>query len=100
MFRAVDSSRGAVEATVEPHAVKVVKPAVAWSAHVTRLAADGGFTAFEAAWLARIQAAGSYPLRNALLLMFAALVDGCVMAMHWSRCGPDGGRLGKANGGG
>ena len=45
-------------------------------AHAVFLAADGGFAAFEAHRLARVEAAGPDALSDALLLMFASLVDG------------------------
>jgi hypothetical protein len=63
-------------------------------AHVPFLAADGSFAALEAAGLACIEPAGADALRDALLLVFATLVDGGGMALHRHRCG-----LGKANGG-
>jgi hypothetical protein len=100
MLGAVDGARGAVEAVVEPHAVKVSEMAISGGAHVSFLAADGGFAAFQASRLARIEAAGANSLSDALLLMFAALVDGGGMALHRGGCGAARGRLSKANGGG
>ena len=91
---AVDGARGAVEATIERDAVGAGEAAVMGGAHVSFVAADGGFAALQAVGLARVEAAGADALRDALLLVFAALVDGGGMALHRRRCG-----LGKANGG-
>ena len=91
---AVDGARSAVEAMIERDAVGAVQVAAIGSAHVSFLAPDGGFAAFEPASLARIEPAGSNALGDALLLVFASLVDGGDVALHRRWCG-----LGKANGG-
>jgi hypothetical protein len=79
---------------IQTNTVGAGKTAAAGAAHVAFLTADGDFAAFQADCLARVETAGSDALRNPLLLVFAALVDGGGMAMHGNGCG-----LGKANGG-
>jgi len=98
MFGAVDSARSTVEAMVEPHPVNAVQAAVAGGAHVAFLAAEGGFAAFQANCPSCVQAAGSDALRDAPLLVLAALIDGGGMALHGGWRGLDWGRLGKADG--
>jgi hypothetical protein len=58
-------------------------------AHQPLLAADGGFAAFKARSLPRIEAASLNAFRDALLLDFTSLVDGGGMALHGHRrrCG-------------
>jgi hypothetical protein len=97
MFGAVDSARRAVEAMVEPDAIDACKAPAVGGAHVALLAANGRFTALQTSTLAGIEPAAANALANALLLVFASLVDGGGVAMHGSRrcCGC---RLCKANG--
>lgn len=64
------------------------------------LAANGGFAAFQANGLARVEPAGPDALSDAMLLVLATLVDGGGMAVHGSRCGLGSPGLCKANGGG
>jgi len=47
MFGAINGTRGAIEAAVEPDAVYASEAATASGAHVPYLAADGSFAAFE-----------------------------------------------------
>ena len=97
MLGAVDCAGSAVEAPVEPNAIEVVEASMVGGAHVALLAPDGSFTALQTCTLAGIEPAGADALANALLLMFASLVDGGGVALHGSsgrnRCS-----LGKANG--
>jgi hypothetical protein len=77
---------------VEPDAVIVVQAPAIGGAHMAFLAADGDFAALQPVGLAGVELAGANTLANALLLVFAALVDGCGVALHGRGCG-----LGKAN---
>jgi hypothetical protein len=97
MFGAIDSARRAIEAMVETDAIGACKAPAVGGAHVALLAADGGFTALQASTLAGIEPAAADALANALLLVFASLVDGGGVALHGSRR-HRGRRLGKANG--
>jgi hypothetical protein len=99
MFGAVNGTRGAIEAAVEPDAVYAGQAATVSEAHVALLAANGGFAAFQANGLARVEAAGPDALSNAMLLVLATLVDGGGMALHGGRCGLGSAGLSKANGG-
>ena len=87
MSGAIDGARTAMQAVVEPHAV--------CGAHAVFLAADGGFTTLKACALTGVEAAGADAFTDALLLVFTALVDGCGVALHGSRCRRG---LRKANG--
>jgi hypothetical protein len=99
MFGAVNGARRAIEAAVEPDAVRAGQVATVSGAHVALLSADGGFTAFQPNDLARVEPAGADAMSNAALLMYATLVDGGGVAMHGGRCGLGNTGLRKANGG-
>jgi len=97
MFGAIDCARSPVEAVIEPGAICMCEAAMACRAHESFLVPDGGFAAFKVSRLARVEASTVDALRDALLLVFAALVDRGGMALHRSRsrCGRC---LSKANG--
>jgi len=76
MLCAVDCTRGVVQAMVEPHAGCAIETSMAGGTHVAFLASDGSLAAFQPAGLPGVQTAGPDALCDALLLMFAALVDG------------------------
>jgi hypothetical protein len=78
---------------VEPDAVIVVQASAIGGAHVAFLAANRPFAALQPDGLAGVELAAANALGNALLLVFAALVDGCGVTLHGRGCG-----LGKANG--
>lgn len=98
MVGAIDCARSAVEAMVETGAVTAVEAAVIGGAHPVRLAADGSFAALELDCLAGVDAACLDAVANALLLVVAALADGCGVALRQSRRGRGRGSLSKANG--
>ena len=91
---AVNGARAAVEPVIEAIAVTSVEAAVIRRAHHVRFTSDGGFPALQTRSLASIDAAGLNSFSNARLLVFAALADGCGVALHGCRCS-----LRKANGG-
>jgi hypothetical protein len=99
MFGAVNGARSAIEATVEPDAVRAGQVATVSGTHVALLPANGGFTAFQPDGLACVKPAGADALSDAALLMYAALVDGGGMAMHGGWRGLGNAGLCKANGG-
>jgi hypothetical protein len=88
MLGAIDGARIAVHATIEPHAIDAGKMATVRGAHAVFLTTNGGFAALQACTLGRVETPAADALPNALLLVFATLVDGCGMALHgsWSRC--------------
>jgi len=86
MLVAVDSARGAVEPVVEPDAVPAGQTAMIGYAHVVFLAANGGLAALQPGALTGIEPAAADALRNALLLVLAALVDDCGVALHGHGC--------------
>jgi hypothetical protein len=100
MFCAVDGARGTVEAVVQTDPIRTSETAAMGETHVAFLPADGGFAAFQAHCLARVEPATSNSLCDTLLLMFAALVDGGGVALRRSSSRSVGNRLGNANGGG
>ena len=99
MFRAVDGARRTVEAMVQTDPIRTSETAAIGETHVAFLPADGCFTALHAHCLARVEPASSDSLRDAPLLMFAALIDGGGMTLH-RNSGSVRDPLGKANGGG
>jgi len=99
MVGAVDGTGAAVEAVVEPGAIAAGEAAVVCGAHHVCLAADGGFTALQTCALTSVEAAGLNPFSDALLLGFAALADGCGVALQGGSNGLGRASLGKANGG-
>jgi hypothetical protein len=86
MFCAIYSARRPIEAVVETETISTAEAAMARDAHHTFPVADGGFAAFQASALARVEASTMDALRNALLLIVAPLVDGDGMALHGSWC--------------
>jgi hypothetical protein len=84
---------------VEPGAIEMIQVPMAGGAHVALLAADGSFAALQACALAGIEPSALNALPDALLLVFASLVDVNV-AVHgrWRRSGC-GHSLCKADGG-
>jgi hypothetical protein len=100
MFGAVNGTRGAIEAAVEPDAVYAGEAATVGCAHLALLASNGTFAAFQPNGLARVEPAGPDALSNATLLMLATLVDGGGMAVHGDRRGLGNSGLCKADGGG
>jgi len=89
----VNGARGTVEATAERDAAGPGEAAVIGGAHLSFLATDGGFAAFQAPCFARSKLASPYTLRDAVLLVFTALVDGGVTSYGRWGC------LAKADGG-
>ena len=79
---------------VEPDAIDPVEAAMGGEAHMPLLAADGGFAALQTASLPGIEPAAVDALGDALLLMFASLVDCYGVVLHGLRCG-----LSKTKGG-
>jgi hypothetical protein len=65
---------------VERNTIAAGKPSVIAAAHVPFFAADGDFAAFQVTGFASGKLSASYALGNAVLLKFAALVDGGGMA--------------------
>jgi hypothetical protein len=63
----------------------MVEAAMARDAHHAFLVADGGFATFQTSALAGVEASTMDALRDALLLVFAALVNGGGMALDGSR---------------
>jgi hypothetical protein len=82
---------------VERDALAAIKVAMVHGAHMPFSAPYANFATLQAACLASVEPAASYPLRNAMLLVGTTLVNGDCMARSESwrgrRCG-----LGEPNG--
>jgi hypothetical protein len=83
-----------VQSAIEHYAISVVEMTAIGGTHMSFLAADGNFAAFQATCFVPGELAAPYALCNPVLLNRTALVDGGRMAWRRNR-----GILGEAEGG-
>jgi hypothetical protein len=90
---AVDGPRSPIQPVIELHAIEARKTAVVSEAHVTFLAADGGFTTHKAVSLAGAERAIAHAHCDPLVLEGASLVDVCTAMIELVLVLGDGGAL-------